>query len=82
MHFSHSFILNNIYLYFSEDIYNSTLESVRKSFPQYVRELEGVAEGAQVEFHKVSKFKICITKSQRGAEHFFFFLNLGIKVSF
>ncbi|XP_062537270.1 beta-alanyl-dopamine/carcinine hydrolase isoform X3 [Armigeres subalbatus] len=34
-------------------VYNETLDSVKKSFPQYVRELEGTADGAQVEFHKL-----------------------------
>lgn len=34
-------------------VYNATLESVKKSFPQYIRELEGTADGAQVEFHKL-----------------------------
>lgn len=34
-------------------VYNETLESVKKSFPQYIRELEGTADGAQVEFHKL-----------------------------
>jgi hypothetical protein len=38
-------------------VYNETLESVKKSFPQYIRELEGTADGAQVEFHKVLKHK-------------------------
>jgi hypothetical protein len=33
--------------------YEKTLKSVRSNFPQYVRELEGTAEGAQVPFHKV-----------------------------
>lgn len=37
----------------SERVYKDTLQSVKQSFPQYVRELEGVADGAQVEFHKV-----------------------------
>ncbi|XP_065364743.1 beta-alanyl-dopamine/carcinine hydrolase [Calliphora vicina] len=36
-----------------KNAYNETLESVKKSFPQYIRELEGVADGAQVEFHKL-----------------------------
>lgn len=50
--------LNNCYLplYHTEEgrkIYNATLESVKRSFPQYVRELEGTADGAQVEFHKL-----------------------------
>uniref|UniRef100_A0A1B0FPQ1 Uncharacterized protein n=1 Tax=Glossina morsitans morsitans TaxID=37546 RepID=A0A1B0FPQ1_GLOMM len=49
--------LNNEYLplYNTEkgkNAYNETLETVKNSFPQYIRELEGVAEGAQVEFHK------------------------------
>lgn len=35
-------------------VYNDTLEVVTKSFPQYIRELQGTADGAQVEFHKVS----------------------------
>lgn len=34
-------------------VYNETLESVKQSFPQYIRELEGTADGAQVEFHKL-----------------------------
>lgn len=37
-------------------VYDATLASVKQSFPQYIRELEGVADGAEVEFHKV----ICI----------------------
>lgn len=39
-------------------IYNDTLESVKNSFPQYIRELEGVADGAEVEFHKVRYYRI------------------------
>ena len=35
-------------------IYNETLEVVTKSFPQYLRELQGTADGAEVEFYKVS----------------------------
>jgi hypothetical protein len=34
-------------------VYEETLTSVRKNFPQYVREMEGTADGAQVPFHKV-----------------------------
>lgn len=50
--------LNNDYLPLYEtqkgkDVYNETLESVKNSFPQYIRELEGIADGAQVEFHKL-----------------------------
>lgn len=37
--------------------YEKTLKCVRSNFPQYVRELEGTAEGAQVPFHKVGHFK-------------------------
>jgi hypothetical protein len=35
-------------------VYRETLEVVTKSFPQYLRELQGTADGAGVEFHKVS----------------------------
>ncbi|XP_059618007.1 beta-alanyl-dopamine/carcinine hydrolase [Phlebotomus argentipes] len=50
--------LNNTYLplYNTSEgraVYNETLNSVRASFPQYIRELEGTADGAQVEFHKL-----------------------------
>ncbi|XP_061392311.1 beta-alanyl-dopamine/carcinine hydrolase [Musca vetustissima] len=50
--------LNDVYLplYATEkgkNAYNETLETVKNSFPQYIRELEGVADGAQVEFHKL-----------------------------
>lgn len=34
-------------------VYDATLASVKQSFPQYIRELEGIADGAEVEFHKV-----------------------------
>jgi hypothetical protein len=34
-------------------VYEETLASVSKNFPQYVREMEGTADGAQVPFHKV-----------------------------
>lgn len=37
--------------------YDLTVDSLRKNFPQYVRELEGTADGAQVPFHKVRKKK-------------------------
>lgn len=36
--------------------YNETLQTVKESFPQYLLELEGIADGAEVEFHKV----ICV----------------------
>lgn len=37
----------------AENIYKETLDSVTQSFPQYVRELQGIADGSQVEFYKV-----------------------------
>lgn len=38
----------------SERVYKETLDTVTQSFPQYVQELQGVADGSQVEFYKVS----------------------------
>lgn len=51
--------LNTVYLplYETPDgrkAYDSTLAAVKDGFPQYVRELEGTADGAQVPFHKVT----------------------------
>lgn len=56
---STSSILNDTYLpiYNTPEgikVYTETLDVVTKSFPQYVRELQGTADGANVEFHKVS----------------------------
>lgn len=34
--------------------YEETLAACKKYFPQYVRELEGIADGAKVPFEKVS----------------------------
>ncbi|CAH1968405.1 unnamed protein product [Acanthoscelides obtectus] len=34
--------------------YEDTLNCVKSNFPQYIRELEGIADGAQVPFHKVT----------------------------
>lgn len=34
-------------------VYDETLASARANFPQYVREMEGVAAGAEVDFYKV-----------------------------
>lgn len=48
---------NNTHKSFSilqEILYEETFKSVQTSFPQYIRELEGVADGAQVEFYKVN----------------------------
>ncbi|XP_019761881.2 uncharacterized protein LOC109538892 [Dendroctonus ponderosae] len=33
--------------------YDDTLKCLRSNFPQYIRELEGTADGAQVPFHKL-----------------------------
>jgi hypothetical protein len=53
-------LLNNCYLpvYNTPEglkVYSETLEVVTKSFPQYLRELQGTADGAGVEFHKVDE---------------------------
>ena len=34
-------------------VYEETLDAVKKQFPQYVREIEGTADGANVPFYKV-----------------------------
>lgn len=38
-------------------IYEETLEAVRCSYPQYIRELQGIADGAEIAFYKVSLSK-------------------------
>jgi hypothetical protein len=53
-------LLNNCYLpvYNTPEgfkVYSETLDVVSKSFPQYLRELQGTADGAGVEFHKVDE---------------------------
>ncbi|XP_025996444.1 uncharacterized protein LOC105198830 [Solenopsis invicta] len=50
--------LNEIYLpiFATEEgkkVYNETLDAVKKQFPQYLREIEGTADGANVPFHKL-----------------------------
>ncbi|XP_067002948.1 beta-alanyl-dopamine/carcinine hydrolase [Anabrus simplex] len=50
--------LNDIYLPLYETeagrkVYEETLQSVKDNFPQYVREMEGTADGAGVPFHKL-----------------------------
>ncbi|KYQ50292.1 Acyl-coenzyme A:6-aminopenicillanic-acid-acyltransferase 40 kDa form [Trachymyrmex zeteki] len=50
--------LNKIYLplYATEEgkkVYNETLDAVKKQFPQYLREIEGTADGANVPFYKL-----------------------------
>ena len=39
-------------------IFESTLKTVNNSFPQYVDEIKGIAQGAKVPFFKAS-YKIC-----------------------
>lgn len=36
--------------------YEDTLNCLKNNFPQYVKELEGTADGADVSFHKVKRF--------------------------
>lgn len=55
-----SHLLNTVYLpiYNTPEglaVYNDTLEVVTKSFPQYLRELQGTADGSKVDFHKVER---------------------------
>lgn len=40
-----------------QQIYQETLENVKKNFPQYIEELQGTADGAKVPFHKVVDFE-------------------------
>lgn len=39
-----------------KNVYEETLGAVKKQFPQYVREIEGTADGANIPFHKVCPF--------------------------
>lgn len=43
-------------------VYEETLDTVKKHFPRYVREIEGTADGADVPFYKVS-FYVFIIKN-------------------
>lgn len=50
--------LNNVYLKLyntpeGRAVYDETLASVLENFPQYIREMEGIAKGAEVDFYKV-----------------------------
>ncbi|XP_070508633.1 beta-alanyl-dopamine/carcinine hydrolase [Chironomus tepperi] len=36
-----------------QTVYNETLATLKQSFPQYIDELQGIADGAQVEFYKL-----------------------------
>ncbi|PSN31332.1 hypothetical protein C0J52_24052 [Blattella germanica] len=57
-HLAASDPLNKVYLPLYETdagkkVYQETLNSVRKNFPQYVKEIEGTADGAKVPFYKL-----------------------------
>lgn len=59
--------LNNCFLpiYNTDEgrqVYEDTLSAVNERFPQYVREIEGIADGSQVEFHKVNGYSENIFK--------------------
>ncbi|XP_011874667.1 PREDICTED: uncharacterized protein LOC105565793 isoform X2 [Vollenhovia emeryi] len=50
--------LNEVYLPLfateqGKKIYNETLDTVKKQFPQYLKEIEGTADGANVPFYKL-----------------------------
>jgi len=59
----HSFLsiykpLNGVYIPLYEkpegkEVYEAALTAVKKHFPQYIRELEGIADGAKVPFYKL-----------------------------
>lgn len=53
-------------------VYDATLASVKQSFPQYIRELEGVADGAEVEFHKVIRTVNFLNKSNKAFSYLSF----------
>lgn len=36
--------------------YEATLATVKKNYPQYIEEIQGTADGAEVPFHKVFFF--------------------------
>lgn len=44
------------------EVYEETLAAVRKDFPQYIKELEGTADGAKVPFYKVNILAITYIK--------------------
>lgn len=72
-HTNYLFSLTDLSFYRkSEAVYDATLTSVRESFPQYVRELEGVAHGAGVDFHKVNECIKLTTKSNLNSIFVFF----------
>lgn len=37
-------------------VYDETLKVVNERFPQYIKEIEGIADGANVDFHKLLLF--------------------------
>lgn len=46
-----------------QKIYEESLKSTQKYFPQYVIELQGVADGAGVPFHEVSTYFVIIVNN-------------------
>ncbi|KAJ9586091.1 hypothetical protein L9F63_020288 [Diploptera punctata] len=59
-------------------VYQETLNAVRKNFPQYVREMEGTADGAKVPFHKEIVYN---TDNVTFITHLIFFKNMSIGCS-
>lgn len=51
-------------------VYEETLACVQKQFPQYVREVEGTADGSGVPFYKVTISAHNGTKKIRSKNHF------------
>lgn len=52
----------NYFFEYTEKVYNETLASVKQSFPQYISELQGIADGAQIEFYKVTLIAFYVSK--------------------
>lgn len=50
--------VNVITVVITGEVYDETLATVTQSFPQYIKELQGTADGAQVEFYKVRKAQV------------------------
>jgi len=50
-------------------IYEESLKSTQKYFPQYVIELQGVADGAKVPFHEVFTYFVFIENNKNTMMH-------------
>lgn len=62
--------LNEVYLPLYETeagrkVYEETLACVVEQFPQYVKEIQGTADGANVPFHKVRRIESCGSDSNQ-----------------